>query len=221
MHPEDQGTLVKGVNKGDGNTTMALSLALNETETKAASRERRQVLFDITCEEGSSQENAWDVALIYSVLEHKLDTYSNSQQAMVEAVFTPEPTNPWHWSVIFESIQTREHYNNRDTDFVRTIKGREVNYHLRTVRAPQHLLVVVLSNPVIANKELAWHFRNLVTVKGMQKQMHSFNPIIDSGLRKTFLLLHEGVKARDLPSFITTSDDITGKLFFRGEFLLQ
>lgn len=62
---------------------------------------------------------------------------------MVEAIFTPEPTNPWHWSVIFESIQTKEHCNNRDTDFVRTIKGREVNYHLRTVRAPQHLLVMV------------------------------------------------------------------------------
>ena len=67
------------------------------------------------------------------------------------------------------------------------------------------------------NEELAWHFRNLGTVKGLQKQMHSFNPIIDSGIRKTFLLLHEGAKARDLPSFITTSDDIMGKLFFQGK----
>lgn len=142
-HPEDQGILAKGVNKGDGNTNVTLSLALNEAETKAASRERRQVLFNVTCEEGSSQENARDAALIYSVIEYKLATNSNSQQAMVEAIFTPEPTNPWHWSAIFESIQTKEHYNNRDTDFVSTIKGREVNYHLRTVRAPQHLLVIV------------------------------------------------------------------------------
>ena len=51
-------------NMGGGDMTMAKSIALNQAKTKAASKEKRQVAFDIACEEGSNQENAPDPALV-------------------------------------------------------------------------------------------------------------------------------------------------------------
>ena len=51
-------------NMGGGDMTMAKSIALNQAKTKAASKEKRQVAFDIACEEGSNQENAPDAALV-------------------------------------------------------------------------------------------------------------------------------------------------------------
>ena len=51
---------------GGGDMTMAKCIALNQARTKAASKKKRQVVFDITCEEGSNQENAPDAAVVYS-----------------------------------------------------------------------------------------------------------------------------------------------------------
>ena len=205
---------------GGGDMTMAKRIALNQARTKATSKEKRQVVFDITCEEGSNQENAPDAAVVYSVLEKELANDPNSQLDTVEAIFTPDATNPWRWSVIFDSTETKDRYYNRETEFSRAINGREVTYRIRTKAAPQRLVITLQSSSLIADDELTWLFRNLRTVEGVQKQMHTFNCKIDSGLRKIFFLLHEGVEARNLPGFITTSDGIRRKLFFQGKSLV-
>ena len=136
---------------------------------------RMRLLFTVTEDKGEKEKD--------------LANDPNSQLDTVEAIFTPDPTNPWRWSIIFDSTETKDRYYNRETEFSRAINGREVTYRIRTKAAPQRLVITVQSSSLIADDELTWLFRNLCTVEGVQKQMHTFNRKIDRGLRKIFLLL--------------------------------
>ena len=102
------------------------------------------------------------------MLEKELANDPNSQLHMVEEIFTPDPTNPWHWSIIFNSTKTKDRYENRETEFTRVINRREVTYRIRTKGAPQRLLITVQSSPLIADDELSWLFRNLGMVRKVQ-----------------------------------------------------
>ena len=60
-------------------------------------------------------------------------------------------------------------------------------------------------------------FRRFCVVKKVVGQSYAYNHLIDIGLRRIFFLLNEDVEARDIPSFMTTSDGIGRKLFFQGK----
>lgn len=99
-------------------------LALNEARTKAASKERQQVVSDITCEEGPNQETIPDAAHICSVLGNELAAAPNLQINTLEAIYTPERSNHWHWSIIFDSTDSKQLYDNREEDFIRMVGGK-------------------------------------------------------------------------------------------------
>ena len=202
--------------RGEENLTMAEHLTRSAERTEAAEKEKRQVIFEITCNEEPSLENTPDAALVYEVLQDEFATDFNLQPDMVQAIFTPEPTNWWRWSVIFDSSTTKQHFERKEKQCIRSRGGQEITYQIRTAGAPQRLLVTVQSSPLILDSELTNNLEIYGSVKGIQRQTYHFNRRIDSGLRKIFLLLHDEVEARDLPGFITTSDGVRRKLFFQG-----
>ena len=61
------------------------------------------------------------------------------------------------------------------------------------------------------------YFRRFGVVKKVVEQSYAFNHQVNRGLRRIVLLLNKDIKARDIPSFMTTSDGIRRKLFFKGK----
>ena len=85
---------------------------------------------------------------------------------------------------------------------------------LRAKGAALQLLVTVQSIPLIYDRELALYFRQFAVVNKVVGQSHVFNHQIDSGFKCIILFLNADVEARDIPGFMTMSNDITKKLFF-------
>ena len=81
---------------------------------------------------------------------------------------------------------------------------------------PRLLLITLHSSPLI-DDELRDVFRKWGMVKNITHRGHDFAPYIDSDLQRVFLQLHQGVKPEDIPGYITLSDGVSRKLYFRGE----
>ena len=118
--------------RGEEGFTMAESIALSTAKTQAADKEKRQVIFNITCNEEPSLENTPDAALIYSVLQNEFAADFDLQPNMVEAIISSEPTNWWQWSVIFDSTTTKQHFERKDKQCIRFTGGTEFTYNIRT-----------------------------------------------------------------------------------------
>ena len=65
------------------------------------------------------------------------------QQSSVTAIFPIDSSNPWSWSMIFDSTATKQTYETRDATFVKDYQGVTYTYRLRAKGAAKQLLVTV------------------------------------------------------------------------------
>ena len=72
-----------------------------------------------------------DAALVYKILPEKLAVETNSQHSTITAIFATDPSNPWPWSVIFDSITTKQIYETRDATFAKDFEGVTYTYRPR------------------------------------------------------------------------------------------
>ena len=144
---------------------------------------------------------------------------TNSQHSTITAIFATDPSNPWSWSVTFDTAATKQIYETRNATLVKDFEGVTYIYRLRAKGADNQVLVTLQSISLIPDGELALCFRWFGVVKKVVRQSHAFNHQIDSGLRRIILLLNEDVKARDILGFMATSGGIRRKLFFQGKVL--
>ena len=143
------------------------------------------------------------------------DESSNHQ---VEAIFQPDPNNFWKWSVVFSSQSLKDNFEGKEAKISWTDDtNKQYTYLIRTHGAPRRLLVTFNSSPLIDDEELREVFRFWRVVKGISHRGYDFAPHIDSGLRRVFLHLHQGVSPESIPGFITLSDGVSRKLYFRGK----
>ena len=60
---------------------------------------------------------------MYKILQEKLDVEANLQHSTITAIFATDASNPWSWSVIFDSTATKKIYEGRDARFARDFEG--------------------------------------------------------------------------------------------------
>ena len=103
----------------------------------------------------------------------------------------------------------------RDATFAKSFEEVTYTYRLRAKGAAKELRVTVQSSPLIPDGEFTLYFRRFRVVKKVVGQSYAFYHQIGSGLRRNILFLNEDIEEKDIPSFMTTSDDIRRKLFFQ------
>ena len=128
-------------------------------------------------------------------------------------IFATDPSNPWSWSVIFDSTATNQIYEIRDAMFAKDSEAFTYTYGLRAKGTAKQLLLTVQSRPLIPDGELALYFRRFCVMKKVVGQFYAFSHRIDSCLRRIILLLNKYFEARDISGFMTTSNGIRKKLF--------
>ena len=114
-----------------------------------------------------------DAALVYKMLQEKLALETHSHPSTIAAIFATDPSNPWSWSVIFDSNATKKIYETRDASFAKDFEGVTYTYRLLTKSAAKQLLVTVQSSPLIPDGEPALHFRWLSVVKKVVGQSYA------------------------------------------------
>ena len=128
-------------------------------------------------------------------------------------IFATDPSNPWSWSVIFDSTATNQIYEIRDAMFAKDSEAFTYTYGLRAKGTAKQLLPTVQSRPLILDGELALYFRQFGVVKKVVGQFYAFSHQIDSCLRRIILLLNKYFEVRDISGFMATSNGIRRKLF--------
>ena len=103
-------------------------------------------------------------------------------------------------------------------------QGQEITYDrnnliytFSTKKTVKPFMITIQSTPLITNDELGNALRGYGEILKITKQGHKFANNIDSGLRKIFVMLNNGVQTRDIPGSIRTSDGIWRKLSFKGK----
>ena len=182
-------------------------------------RKQRQLLLEIECDRSSIPENALpNASLVYAALTEQMGLTDESSNHQVEAIFQPDPNNFWKWSVVFSSQSLKDNFEGKEAKISWTDDtNKQYTYIIRTHGAPRRLLVTLNSSPLIDDDELREVFRFWGVVKGISHRGYGFAPHIDSGLRRVFLHLHQGVNPESIPGFIALSDGVHRKLYFKGK----
>ena len=182
-------------------------------------RKQRQLLLEIECDRSSIPENALpNASLVYAALTEQMGLTDESSNHQVEAIFQPDPNNFWKWSVVFSSQSLKDNFEGKEAKISWTDDtNKQYTYIIRTHGAPRRLLVTLNSSPLIDDDELREVFHFWGVVKGISHRGYGFAPHIDSGLRRVFLHLHQGVNPESIPGFIALSDGVHRKLYFKGK----
>ena len=101
-------------------------------------------------------------------------------------IFATDPSNPWSWSVIFDSTATNQIYEIRDAMFAKDSEAFTYTYGLRAKGTAKQLLLTVQLRPVIPDGELALYFRRFCVMKKVVGQFYAFSHRIDSCLGALF-----------------------------------
>ena len=174
-------------------------------------RKRRQLLFEVhNYHSGMPFPNA---SMVYMALTEGLGLSKDPSQKDVEAIYQPDPQNPWKWGVLFASEELTNKYQGKEA----TVETNDFTYTFITAKTVKPLLITIHSTPLITDYELRGAFQSFGEVIRITRQSHTFANNIDSGIRKIFLLRKNGVQTRDIPGSIRTSDGIRRKLYFRGK----
>ena len=199
--------------------TMAQELREKHKRQELERRKQRQLLLEIECDRSSIPESAPpNASLVYAALTEQMGLTDESSNHQVEAIFQPDPNNSWKWSVVFSSQSLKDNFEGKEAKISWTDDtNKQYTYLIRTHGAPRRLLVTFNSSPLIDDEELQEVFRFWGVVKGISHRGYDFAPHIDSGLRRVFLHLHQGVNPESIPGFITLSDGVSRKLYFRGK----
>ena len=199
--------------------TMAQKLREKRKRLEMERRKQRQLLLEIECDQSSIPEDALpDASLVYKALTEQMGLTDENSNQQVEAIFQPDPSNVWKWSVVFSSQSLKDNFEGRETEISWTdCTSKQYTYLIRTHGAPRRLLVTIKSSPLIDDDELREAFRFWGVVKGISHKRYDFAPHVDSGFRRVFLHLHQGMNLESIPGFITLSDGVHRKLYFKGK----
>ena len=91
--------------------------------------------------------------------QEKLAVEANLQHSTITAIFATDPSNPWSWSMIFDSTVTKKIYETRDATFAKDFEGVTYTYRLQPKGAAKQLFVAVPSSPLIPDGGLVSYFR--------------------------------------------------------------
>ena len=118
---------------------------------------------------------------------------------------------------MFFSQSLKDNFEDKVAELSWTDKNdKKYIYSVRTKGTPERLLITINSSPLIDDDELRDVFRKWGMVKNITHRGQDLAPYIDSGLRRVFLHLHQGVIPEEIPLYITLSDGVSRKLYFRG-----
>ena len=201
------------------NETMAEQIQRKHKHQELEQRKRRQLLFEVDCNQRDIPERALpDASLVYTALTKQMGLTKDSSNHQVQAIYQPDPNNFWRWAVMFSEESVKDKFEGKQAELRWTDDNdKTYTYSVRTTGAPRGLLVTLYSSPLIDDDELRDEFRSWGVVKSISHRGHAFAPHIDSGLRRVFLHLHQNVKPEDIPGYVTLSDGVPRKLFFRGK----
>ena len=95
--------------KGEDTLTLAPRIRLNQERGRAANCEQRRLIFELSCDkETIPAKLISDVALVHKILQEKLVVETNWQRSTITTIFATDPSNPWSWSVMFDSTATKQ-----------------------------------------------------------------------------------------------------------------
>ena len=218
---EFEGTLPEkaggGTNNAPNNPTMAQVLGDKEARSQLEAKRRCQLLIDIHSDNGGAPYP--DAHMVYWVLTERLNLSKDSSNG-VQAIYAPNPANHWRWCVLFNSENSKSKFEGKTTTYKYNYDNEDYTYTfttIKTTRESNRLMITIQSSPLISNAELRSYLESYGKVVAIIHKKHEFADYIDSGLRLIFLILHNGVKTRDIPWSLRTSDGIWRKLFFKGK----
>ena len=137
----------------------------------------------------------------------------------VEAIYAPNPKNPWKWIILFSTENLKTNFQGKTTTRTFTHNKTKANYTytFKTRPYPEHLLITTKSSPLIPDEELGSFLEQFGKITAIVRKKHNFAKHIDSGIRLIFLILYKDVKTTDIPGSLCTSDGVWRKLFFQGK----
>ena len=153
--------------RGEDTITLAQHIHLNQEWGTAANCEWCWLIFKLSCDKETIS------AKLILVVE------TNSQHSTITAIFATDPSNPWSWSVTFDTAATKQIYETRNATLVKDFEGVTYTYRLRAKGAANQVLVTLQSISLIPDGELALCFRRFGVVKKVVRQSHAFNHQID------------------------------------------
>ena len=207
-NPEVVGGGTNNLIKND--KSMAQHIRAKHNRQNLEERKRRQLLFEVY--NNHSGMTFPDASVVYAALTEGLGLSKDPSQNDVQAIYKPDPENPWKWGVLFASEELTNKYQGQDV----TIEANGFTYTFIATKTVKPLLITIHSTPLITDDELKDALGGFGEVIKITRQSHTFANI-DSGIRKIFLVRKNGVQTRDIPGFIRTSDGIRRKLHFRGK----
>lgn len=193
------------------NYTMANRLRNNENRQRLEEKKRRQLVMEVSnYHSGIPPPNA---KMLYEILIDGLGLSNDPSKQDVQAIYQPDPLNPWKWAILLASEALIDKFQGHEITYDRN----NLTYTFNTKKTAKPLMITIQSTPLITNDELRNALRVYGEIVKITKQGHKFANNIDSGLRKIFIMLNSDVQTRDIPGSIRTSDGIWRKLFFKGK----
>lgn len=75
---------------------MAGTVRAKHLQIERRVKEKRQLLFEISCKQGSTPERALpNAAMVYRALTEKLSLANEPIAQAIEAIYVPNPCSPW------------------------------------------------------------------------------------------------------------------------------
>ena len=223
---EDKSGEIDSEEVGGGKTQHATSMAqvARDGHNRQLMEERRrcQLLMDIfNDDEGTPPPSA---GIVYEIVTEKLGL-SDDPSNGVQAIYRLDPNNPWKWFVLFISEDLKNSLEGKEGIIERTHKEDKTihTYYFKTRKSPvpaqsqKPLMITVQSSPLISHEELGSYLQSFGKIQAIVDKKYKFAKHVDTGLRLIFITLNPDVKARDLPTFLRTSDGIRRKLYFKGK----
>ena len=223
---EDESGEIDSEEVGGGKTQHATSMAqvARDGHNRQLMEERRrcQLLMDIfNDDEGAPPPCA---SMVYKIVTEKLGL-SDDPSNGVNAIYRLDPSNPWKWFVLFISENLKNSLEDKEGTIELTHKEDKIKYtyYFKTrkssvpAKSIKPLMITVQSSPLISHEELGSYLQPFGKIQAIVAKKCDFAKHVDTGLRLIFITLNPDVKARDLPIFLSTSDGVRRKLYFKGK----
>ena len=131
--------------------SMAQKLQEKHNRLELEQRKRRQLLFEIGCNQRNIPKNALpNASLIYTTLNKQMSLTNDTSNRQVEAIYQPGPNNFWRWFVMFSSDYLKDNFQVKEAELRWTYDNDKTQiYSVRTTGAPRRLLMTLHSSPLI------------------------------------------------------------------------
>ena len=212
------------VGGGRAQNTMSMARVARDGHNRQLMEERRkcQLLMDISInDEGAPPPSA---SMVYKIITEQLGL-SDDPSNGVRPIYQLDPNNPWKWFILFISEDLKNSFEGKEGILELTHKKDKTKhtYYYKTrkssvpVKSTKPLMITVQSSPLISHEELGSYLQPFGKIEAIVEKKYDFAKHIETGLRMVFITLNRDVKARDLPTFLRTSDGVRRKLFFKGK----